>query len=300
MHVLERPKTHLVPALLAIVAAALLNALMGAFVKYASQGLTVESMTFWRNFICLLAVFPWLVHVTPHPTLLAKVKPKNTTMHLIRGLSGLAAVYLFFTTLQYLSLADATLLANAIPIFIPITAYIWKKIPIIHRLWWGIGIAFAGIIVIIKPGLGVFHPASLIGIAGSICGSIAVFALRQAHYSEPPVRTLFFYFFISSVVAGLGTLPRFTENWLHLSGHGLLVLVGLGILGIAYQLCFTYATKWAPVRMSSPLLYLSVVFSMLLQWIIWDQPVPLSSIIGFILVFIGAMLVIFLYPKNKL
>lgn len=89
MHVFERPKTHLAPALLAIVAAALLNALIGAFVKYASHGLTVEAMTFWRNFICLIAVFPWLIHATPHPTMLAKVKPKSITMHLIRGLSGL-------------------------------------------------------------------------------------------------------------------------------------------------------------------------------------------------------------------
>ena len=298
---LLRPKTHLIPAIIAIITASFFNALMGAVVKYASSGITVEAMTFWRNFICLIIVFPWLSHMAHGlPSVAPMMKPKNLKMHLIRGLCGLSGIYLFFISLQFLSLTDATLLANTIPIFIPITAYVWKRIPIIHSLWWGIGIAFVGIILIIKPGVGVFQPASLIGISGAIIGSVAVFALRLAHFSEPPVRTLFFYFLIASVVAAVGTLPRFSLNWIDLNLHNTLVLLSIGGLGMAFQLCFTYAAKWAPVRLTSPFLYLSVVFSMVLQWLVWHQPVPLSSILGFCFVFVGAMLVVYLYPKHQL
>ncbi len=296
-----RPKTHLVPALLAIIAAAFFNALMGAAVKYASEGISIEAMTFWRNFICLIFVFPWLSHASHgHPSLAKIIRPKNFTMHLVRGVFGLVAIYMFFISLQFLSLTDATLLANTMPIYIPIIAYLWKKIPIMHSLWWGIGMAFLGILFIIKPGFGVFQPASLIGIVGAMFGSIAIFALRMAHFSEPPVRTLFFYFLIASSLAFLGTLPRFSLNWLTLDSHNLVILLGLGGLGMAYQLCFTYAAKWAPVRLTSPFLYLSVVFSMALQWLVWGHTVPLSSIFGFCLVFAGAMLVVYLYPRHEL
>jgi drug/metabolite transporter (DMT)-like permease len=297
---LIRPRTHLIPALIAISFASLFNALLGAVVKYSSDGLHVEAMVFWRNLVCLVLLLPWLMLASPQKSFAEKIKTKQLFMQIIRALSGLSSVFLFFLSLQYLSLSDATLLANTIPIFIPITAYFWKKIPIIHRLWWGIGVAFVGIIVIIQPGFGVFDPAAFIGLAGSICGSIAVFALRQAHYSEPSERTLFYYFLIAALVAGLITCAHFSDNWLDLTKDQILVLMGLGCLGMAYQICFTFAAKWAPVRLTSSFMYLSVVFSMLLQWTIWKQPVALSSILGFILVFIGAILVVFLYPKEAL
>lgn len=295
-----KSRVHL--AIFSVTIASFINALIGALVKYYSEGLTIENMTFWRNIVCLILILPWMFLTPPRHFLLLgeKLKPKKLSIQLIRSLSGLAAIYFFFISLQYLSLANATLLANTIPIFIPITAYIWKKIPIIHRLWWGIGIAFLGIVVIIHPGFGEFHPAIFVGLSGSICGSIAVFALRQSHYSDPPVRTLFYFFLIASIVAGLITLPRFATNWLHLTSREALVLLSLGCLALLYQLFFTFATKWAPVRLTSSFMYLSVVFSMLLQWLVWDQPVPLSSMIGFILVFTGALTVVYLYPKENL
>lgn len=298
----QKLKTRLHLAIFAIIVASFLNAMMGALVKYYSQGLTVEAITFWRNLVCLVLVLPWLLYTPPRHYMHFhhKIRTSQLSIQFIRSLSGLAAIYFFFIALKYLSLANATLLANTIPIFIPITAYVWKKIPIIHRLWWGLGTAFAGIVIIIHPGFGEFHPAIFAGLAGSICGSIAVFALRLSHYSDPPVRTLFYFFFIASIVAGLITLFRFSENWHVMTSGEYLVLISLGCLALLYQLCVTFATKWGPVRLTSSFMYLSVVFSMLLQWLVWDQPVPFSSILGFLLVFAGAITVVYLYPKEQL
>ncbi len=297
---LIRPKTRLTSAIIAISLASLFNALLGAVVKFLSQGLHAEAMTFWRNFICLILLFPWLLCAPPHNSFVEKIKTKQLSMQIIRALSGVTAVFLFFISLQYLTLSNATLLANTVPIFIPIVAYFWKGIPIIHRLWWGIGIAFVGILLIMQPGFGIFHPASLIGLTGGICGSIAVFALRQSHYSQTVTRTLFYYFLIAALAAGLTSCIRFHDNWLSLTHGQVWILILIGCLGMAYQICFTFATKWAPVRLTSSFMYLSVVFSMLLQWLIWNQRVSYIDICGFILVLVGAVIVVFLYPKHQL
>ncbi len=296
-----RPQTRLRLAIFLILMAALFNALMAAAVKSAdSASLSPEMLVFWRNLICLILTVPWVLVEFGKENFWNKIRSPDIGMQVIRSVAGIAAVYFFFLTLKFLSLSDATLLANVTPIFVPIVAWAWKKKPIHHRIWWGIGVAFCGIVFIMQPGMSVFDPAALIGVAGALCAAVAVLALRMAHYTDPASRTLFYYFLFGSFLTGASTLFNFTDNWLSLTLSDLVPLIGVGILGMVYQIFLTFAAKYAPIKLISCFMYMSVVFSMILQKWIWQRPIPLPTYLGFVLVLTGAMLVIFLYPKEKL
>lgn len=289
MHIGTRPKTHFKLAIFFMLLGALFNALMGAVVKLASPTLSPETMVFVRNLICLVLIFPWinLKHLAFH----------NWKLQLIRGAFGLTSILLYFYSLRFLSLSDATLLFNTMPIFVPLVAYLWKRIPMQHNLWWGLGIAFGGILVIMHPGITIIHYASFVAIGAAITSAVSSLAVRFAHYQDPTSHILFFYFVITTVLSGFITLYHFDANWVHLNFQMIQLLIWIGLFGLGWQVCFTMAAKYAPIRVSSIFVYASVVFSMMIDHWYWHQEISSVVFVGFGLIVIGAALVVYLYKE---
>jgi drug/metabolite transporter (DMT)-like permease len=294
----KRPKKQLLLAIPFVLLASLFSALMAACVKLGSSQMTAESMVFWRNLISLLILLPWLKWNAPRNKLKDKISTKELKLHIIRGVSSFLAVYLYFYSLQYLDLSSATLLFNTIPIFIPIVALVWQGFAIKHRLWWAIGIAFLGIALVLKPEGNIFQTASLLALLSGIIGAVSLVSLRLGHYTEPPARMLFYLFVICMASAGLFTLFSFKSSWLSISQDDLVMLVLIGVFGFLYQMFMTAATKYAPIRLLSPFLYMAVIFTMFLDQLIWRTELPRTALIGFVFIVLGAILMLVLYPKE--
>jgi drug/metabolite transporter (DMT)-like permease len=83
-----------------------------------------------------------------------------------------------------------------------------------------------------------------------------------------------------------------------MSHQGILLLCGIGVLGLIFQLFFTLSTKYAPARLISPFYYSTVIFSVILDYLIWHVSIDTYKIIGIALVLLGVCLVVLLYPKE--
>lgn len=296
----KRPETRSHLAIPGIIVASIFNASMGACVKLSLDHLSIEALTFWRNFISLLLFFPWVLWLPPRGNLKEKLKVTHWKMVAIRSITGLASVVLFFYSLKSLSLSDSLLLVNTMPIFIPFVAYFWKGFPIFHRLWWGIGSAFIGLVFILTPGSLPFHWATLSALTAGLLAAVAMIALRMSHYSEPSYRTIFYTFLICASVMGLATLFNFEKSWHALTLPQAMLVISIGILGLLYQTCITWAAKHGPMRLISSFTYSGVVFSALLDYWIWNNYLSLSFYLGFFFIVLGAILITVLYPKKDM
>jgi drug/metabolite transporter (DMT)-like permease len=78
----------------------------------------------------------------------------------------------------------------------------------------------------------------------------------------------------------------------------ILFAIGVGVFGYLYQWCFTESTCCAPVRLTTPLLYASVIFSLLLDWWLWQIKPSLLSLSSIFLIICGAGLLVWLYPEK--
>src|SRR6185503_14947257 len=144
--------TDLRRAALFMVLSAFLFALMSVGVKVSSRTLPNLEVVFFRNGIGLLALLPWVV-----PLGWRGLATRNLPEHLVRGSAGLASMYCFFYAIAHLRLADAVLLNYSIPLFMPVVENVWLGEPFPRRLWWPIALGFFGIVLILKPGMGVFR-----------------------------------------------------------------------------------------------------------------------------------------------
>ena len=266
-----------------VVASAFMFALTGATVKAASVHLPHTEVVFFRSFLGLVALIPWLLRAG-----LSGLATQRPGLHLFRGAAGLSAMYCFFYALAHLELATAVLLNYSAPLFIPFIAALWLREPVPALLRWAIPMGFVGIVLILKPGWGVLEPAALLGVAAGVLAAAAFVTIRRLHDTEPTTRIVFYFGVISTIGSAL---PLFW-TWETPEPAVWLLLAGMGMAATGGQLLLTQAYSLAPAAQVGPFTYTVVIFSAVLGWAVWGEVPGWLSAAGAALVILAGMLAI--------
>src|SRR5687767_8369617 len=181
-----------------MIGSALMFALMGTAVKVASRTLSSAEIVFFRSFLGLLFLLP-----TMAPLGLAGLRTTRPREHLIRGVAGLATMACFFYTIAHMRLPDAVVLNYSLPLFMPFVEAAWLGEPIPKRLWGPIAAGFAGIVLIAKPGIGVFQPIALVGVLSALFAAVAQVGIRHLTRTEPLVRIIFYFGLVSTILSAV-------------------------------------------------------------------------------------------------
>jgi drug/metabolite transporter (DMT)-like permease len=263
------------------VASAFFFASMGACIKLLSATMPTEMIVFFRNFVSLLVLTPWLMH-----TGLRGLSTHRLHLHLLRSAAGLTAMYCFFYVLAHLPLAEAVLLNFSAPLFIPVIAHLWLGEPAPARTYGAVAIGFVGVALILKPGVDLFQPAGIIGLASGLFVALALSGVRGMSSTEPTTRIVFYFSILSSAVSAVPLswrwLPPAPWQW------GLLLVTGL--LATGGQWLMTRAYGLAPAARIGPFTYATVVFAACYGLAFWQERPDLVSAAGALLVAAAGML----------
>jgi drug/metabolite transporter (DMT)-like permease len=260
---------------LLMVVSALLFAAMGEAVKMASAHLSNAMVVFFRNAFGLLALSPWLLRLGAKGLRTAAWRE-----HLVRGLAGLASMYCYFYAIARLGLSEAILLNYSLPLFMPLIARAWLGEAVPARLWRALGLGFLGIVLILRPGVGVFRPAAFAALAAAVLAALAQVGVRRLTRTEPITRIVFYFALIATAVSAVPLLKVWT-----LPERGVwTVLVALGVLATLAQLLLTQAYARAPAAQVGPFIYSSVVFAGLMDWWLWGRVPDAAFVAGAVLV----------------
>ncbi len=266
-----------------MVLSAFFFAAMGFAVKLAARSLPNVAVVFARNFFGLLALLPWLL-----PLGASGLRTSKPGEHLIRALAGLAAMYCFFYAIGHMRLADAVLLNYSLPLFMPLIALVWLGEQIPPGLWRGLGVGFLGIVLILKPGSGLFQPVALFGVASAILAALAQVGVRRLTETEPVTRIVFYFSVISTAISALPMLG----HWPRLEPRLLALLVVMGVVATAAQLLLTRAYAHAPAAQVGPFIYACVPFAAVFDGVFLGDWPDVLSILGSLLVCAAGILVL--------
>ncbi|EPX86762.1 DMT family transporter [Salipiger mucosus] len=100
---------------------------------------------------------------TPHPVL-----------QIARGATAVASATCFILAVRYVPLADATAVSFIAPFAVTILGALVLREPVGIRRWLAVAAGFVGMLIVIRPGFGVFHPA-----IGFVVVAAFLFAIRQ-------------------------------------------------------------------------------------------------------------------------
>jgi drug/metabolite transporter (DMT)-like permease len=264
-----------------MVGSAALFAGMSAAIKIASHELSNVTVVFFRNAVGLVVLLPWLL-----PQGRAGLATRDLRGHLVRGLAGLGSMYCFFFAISRLRLADAVLLNQSLPLFLPLVERFWLGEPIPRRLWGVLAVGFLGILLILKPGSEVFSPAALVGLASAVLAAVAQVGIRRLTRTEPATRIVFYFGLIGSLVSAVPAAAA----WKTPSQGILGVLLAVGLFATAGQLALTRAYAHAPAAQVGPFLYAGPVIAGVLDWWIWRTLPDRLFVAGALLVVTSAVL----------
>lgn len=259
-----------------VLGAAAIFAVMGALVKAVGGELPNVVVVFFRNFLALVLLVPYLMRGRG----VAALRTDHFARHLVRGLAGLGAIYLFFYTLGRLPLAEAVVLYYTAPLFIPIVAHVWIGEPVPSAVRWAVGVGFAGVVLILRPGAGLLQPVSLAGLGGGVMMAVAMVSIRRMADTEPPGRIVFYFSFLATVFSALPLV----WNWQTPSPRAWGLLWAIALTAVFGQILLTRGYSLAPAGRVGPFSYANVVFSALLGWLFWSEGFDTWSGFGALLV----------------
>jgi drug/metabolite transporter (DMT)-like permease len=281
-------KNNILKSVILATFGALFLALMSAFAKLATTHSSEAVIVFFRFAITGLYIFI-MIGILRWKGVHISLKTKHIGMHMLRATTSTIAMYSLYYALRYIPLVDANVLMLTYPLFALILTRIFFKDQVSFFCWIAMVIGFAGIIFIVKPSYALFlHPAMLIGLFSGICLAISILGIRELSKSEHTYTIMFYYTSVALITSAiLVFFDWHTPDW-----RTLLLLLGVGVCGMLYQEFLTRALTYAPPRIPSSLMYLSVVFSSIFGLLVWNHMPDYLSWLGIILVCLGNILVV--------
>jgi S-adenosylmethionine uptake transporter len=102
------------------------------------------------------------------------LRTAHPKLQISRGVLAAFSATLFIVGVSYVPLADAVAITFVAPFMVTVMGALILREPVGVRRWTAVVIGFIGTLIVIRPGMGVIHPA-----AGLLIVAASAFALRQ-------------------------------------------------------------------------------------------------------------------------
>ena len=246
--------------------------------KLLSDRHSAIEIAFYRN---LIGCVPFLVTVFVFGRREILVVNSKISMIGLRAVLGSVSLVLTFTAFALMPMADATTLLFTSTLFIPFLALFFLKESVGLWRWVAVFTGFIGVLVMIRPGGEVNSLGVLVALSAAFVQAGMAILLRYLGRYESP-ETISFYFLVFGTALTALPLPFIAvtptlREWP--------LLIGVGLSGAAAQWLLSIAFKHARAATVTVFNYISIIWSTLFGWLIWnDWPLPN--------VFMGAAIVI--------
>ncbi|MGK7899203.1 MAG: DMT family transporter [Xenococcus sp. (in: cyanobacteria)] len=265
-----------------IVASELSFALGAALIKLVSESFPNESIVFFRNFFGLMILAPLLLRNGTK-----NLQTDCLPIHLVRGVTGITAMYCFFYGIAHLSLGNMMLIKSTIPLIIPFASAVWLQEKISHRVIIAGILGFGGVFLILKPD-GDTNWASLVALSGSMMAAISFVTVRKLSATEPTLRIISFFAIFGLSISAFPMI----WTWQTPTLRQCLLLIGVGLATTIGQFLLTQGYQNAPASSVGIFTYTSVIFGSFLGWLFWHELLDINYFFGAVLIVLAGSIVL--------
>mgnify|MGYP003630610285 CR=1 FL=1 len=246
-----------------------------------AKTLTTHYSPFQIQFLRNLIALPFAILIAWKMGGITALRSHRPIAHFARGGLWVGATFLFFTSITYMGLAEATALVFVAPLFITaLSAMIFRE-HVGWKRWLAVLVGFIGVLIAVRPGTSTFQTVSLLPIATAFVYALLMLSARWVDPRES-VWTLLLYMTGTGAILSLFLVP---VVWTPVRPEDLYLFAAVAIFGTAGMTMMTQAFRLAPAIVVAPLDYTAIVWATLLGWIFWTE-IPDA------LTFVGAAVII--------
>jgi len=201
--------------------------------------------------------------------------PVRWGLHLVRGLLALLMVWGFVQAVSILSLADAYAVFFAAPLLVAALSVPLLGEQVGVRRWTAIGIGFAAVLFMLRPGGAMAVNVGLLAaLLSATAYALSAISVRVLTRTDTTTSMVFSFLVLLTLFAGLLAIP----GWVPLRAADWLWLLALGGFGAIAQACLTEAFRRAPAAAIAPFEYTALLWGIGIDWVIW-QVLPGSRVL---------------------
>lgn len=276
--------THQISRVLFWMTGALLSfSVMAVSVRGLAGSLSIFEILTIRSSLALVIL---LLLAGIRPDLRAGFAPSQLGLHFTRSAVHFGGQFSWALSLTLLPLAVVFSLEFMLPVFVVILAVIFLG----ERITLGriivIVFGFIGALVILRPGLQTFQPASLLVLLAAFL--YAVFnVLTKKMTSNTSTFAIVFWMNLMQLPMGLaGSDPLFP---LRLGMAQVPSVLGIGIAGLAAHYCMASAFRWGDASLVTPLDFLRIPLIALVGWRFFGEALDIWVFVGSLIILAGIL-----------
>jgi drug/metabolite transporter (DMT)-like permease len=222
------------------------------------------------------------------PRLRTQIKSQSPIHQCLRSLFMFSTTVLFFIGISFLPLTTASTIMFMAPVILTILSIPLLGEKVGPRRWMGIIIAFAGAVLVMRPGGDSLELSILIVLAAACTHAMYQVFTRKLGTRDAPMTSLFYTGITGALVMTLVVpfvwQPVATFDWL--------LFVFAGIAGGIGHLCLIRAFRQAPASVVAPFSYSSLLWATAFGYLLFGDLPDAWTLSGAALI-IGSGLYIF-------
>lgn len=239
--------------------------------------LTVRSFGALAILLTLLAV---------NPALRPAMRTKRLPMHFFRAAVHFAGQYCWATALIMLPFATVFALEFTLPVWVLVLAVVALGEKLTAGRILVIVLGFVGCLVILRPGLIAFQPASLLVLLCSFLYAVFNVATKQMTETDTTFGIVFWMNLMQFPLALSGADPLFV---LRLEPWQFAPLAGVGIAGLSAHYCIANAFRYGDASVVVPLDFLRVPLIALVGWLFFAESLDAPVFVGALIILAGIL-----------
>jgi drug/metabolite transporter (DMT)-like permease len=194
---------------------------------------------------------------------------------------------LFYYAIASMALADVVSIAFAAPIFTTTFSVLLLKEKVSARRWTAVAIGFAGVLVMVQPGGGVWGAGAAMALASAVLYALTLISSRQLSLTESS-HTILFYYSIVCLAATGAVMPW---QWVTPAPEHIWLFLLVGVTGSVGQFLMNQAFRFGEASMLAPLDYTALIWAAGFGYVFWSETPSPAVLAGVVLVAFSTMLV---------
>jgi drug/metabolite transporter (DMT)-like permease len=276
------PVDNRLAGVLNLCAAVAIASTLDALTKYLSGTYPVHEVMVVR---CLVSV-PFFIAMMAYERSFGGIIPRHFAWVTLRGLILASANLSFYLAIAAIPMADAVAIYFTMPFFVAalVAPMLGERVRVYR--WAAIAAGFAGVMLMIRPGSGVFEPAALLAL-WSAFGYGTGQAMARPLSGVVPSSVIVFhqniiYLLLAAVLAAIfgagafaseshASLSFLTAPWVAPTARDLGLMVLFGLMSAAAMPLFVLAYKLAEANFIAPFEYTAMFWAVLWGVILFND-----------------------------
>jgi drug/metabolite transporter (DMT)-like permease len=264
----------------------------GALLSFSATAVAVRGLAPTFSIFEMLAmrnaagVLILLVLALIKPELRPGLKPRRFPLHLARNVLHFASTDGWAFSLTLLPLATVFALEFTTPAWVALLAIPLLKERMTRGRLVAVVLGFAGVLVILRPGLETLQPASILTLAVAFSFALVAIITKRLTMTESTFSILFYMNLLQLPMNLAGVSRAF---WLQIEPSLLLPLAGICVGGLLSHYCLTSAYRRGDASMVVPLDFMRIPLIACVGWQLYGEPLDPYVFLGSGCIIVGLL-----------